>query len=52
VELGVAGEEGVALGEQHPPPRVEAVVDEAAASWTDGAGAPEGTYGAEVYVVE
>ena len=50
-ELAVARVEAVALGEQHPPPRVEARVGDAAAPRAGGAGPPVGARRAEADVV-
>jgi hypothetical protein len=41
----------VALGQHHPPARVKAWVDNAAAAWADGARPPVGANGPESDVV-
>uniref|UniRef100_J3MQ45 Uncharacterized protein n=1 Tax=Oryza brachyantha TaxID=4533 RepID=J3MQ45_ORYBR len=51
-QLAVARVEAVALGEQHPPPRVEAPVDDAVAARAGCAGSPVGANGAEAGVVQ
>ena len=43
--------EAVALGKQHPPPRVEARVDDAPSARAGGAGPPVGARCAEADVV-
>ena len=51
-QLAVARVEAVALGEQHPPPRVESPVYDAAAARAGRAGPPVGADGAEADVVQ
>jgi hypothetical protein len=52
VQLGVAGVEAVAFGQQRPMARVEAWFDDPAAARGGGAGSPRGANGAEVEVVQ
>jgi len=52
VQLGVAGVEAVAFGQQRPTARVEAWFDDPAAARGGGAGSPRGADGAEADVVK
>jgi len=52
VQLGVAGVEAVAFGQQRPTARVEAWFDDPAAARGGGARSPRGADGAEADVVQ
>lgn len=51
-QLSVSRVEAVALGQHHPPPWVEAPVDDATAARARGAGAPVWAHGAQPDVVQ